>query len=89
MYGAKKGKILNVFIDDLSLPLKDQFGTQEVNEVRKSLLNSLKNKIIFFSLSNVFNTVVSIGDDTVNRQSANIANRTEAFKNWLFTKRGG
>ena len=37
VYGAKKGKILNMFIDDLSLPQKDQFGTQEVNEVCKTL----------------------------------------------------
>ena len=42
VYGAKKGKILNMFIDDLSLPQKDQFGTQEVNEVCKTLLFSLK-----------------------------------------------
>ena len=38
VYGAKKGKILNMFIDDLSLPQKDQFGTQEVNEVCKTHL---------------------------------------------------
>jgi len=44
VYGAKKGKILNMFIDDLSLPQKDQFGTQEVNEVCKTLLFSLKIK---------------------------------------------
>ena len=42
VYGAKKGKILNMFIDDLSLPQKDQFGTQEVNEVCKTLLFPLK-----------------------------------------------
>jgi len=44
VYGAKKGKIFNMFIDDLSLPQKDQFGTQEVNEVCKTLLFSLKIK---------------------------------------------
>ena len=33
VYGAKKGKILNLFIDDLSLPEPDQFGAQDVNEV--------------------------------------------------------
>ena len=33
VYGAKKGKILNMFMDDLSLPQPDEFGTQEVNEV--------------------------------------------------------
>ena len=33
MYGAKKGKILNLFIDDLSLPKPDEFGVQQVNEV--------------------------------------------------------
>ena len=37
MYGAKKGKILNMFIDDLSLPQRDQYGTQEVNEVSLTL----------------------------------------------------
>jgi len=37
VYGAKKGKILNMFIDDLSLPQPDEFGTQEVNEVCKTL----------------------------------------------------
>lgn len=33
VYGAKKGKGLNVFIDDLSIPQQDQHGVQEVNEV--------------------------------------------------------
>lgn len=37
MYGAKRGKILNMFIDDLSLPQRDQYGTQEVNEVSLTL----------------------------------------------------
>ena len=37
VYGAKKGKILNMFIDDLSLPQRDQYGTQEVNEVSETL----------------------------------------------------
>jgi len=37
VYGAKKGKILNMFIDDLSLPQPDEFGTQEVNEVCNTL----------------------------------------------------
>ena len=37
MYGAKRGKILNMFIDDLSLPQRDQCGTQEVNEVSLTL----------------------------------------------------
>ena len=43
VYGAKKGKILNMFIDDLSLPQKDQCGAQEVNEVCKTVLFSLEN----------------------------------------------
>lgn len=38
VYGAKKGKVLNMFIDDLSLPRTDEFGTQEVNEVSTLLL---------------------------------------------------
>lgn len=33
VYGAKKGKTLNVFIDDLSVPEPDEHGVQEVNEV--------------------------------------------------------
>ena len=33
VYGAKKGKMLNMFIDDVNLPRTDEFGTQEVNEV--------------------------------------------------------
>ena len=33
VYGAKKGKILNLFIDDLSIPQPDEFGIQGVNEV--------------------------------------------------------
>lgn len=36
VYGAKKGKGLNVFIDDLSIPQQDQHGVQEVNEVKLS-----------------------------------------------------
>ena len=33
VYGAKKGKTLSVFIDDLNLPKPDKYGVQEVNEV--------------------------------------------------------
>lgn len=37
VYGAKKGKILNLFIDDLSIPQPDEFGVQGVNEVSYTL----------------------------------------------------
>ena len=37
VYGAKKGKILNLFIDDLSIPQPDEFGIQGVNEVSYTL----------------------------------------------------
>ncbi|CAH3196290.1 unnamed protein product, partial [Porites evermanni] len=44
VYGAKKGKVLNMFIDDLSLPRTDEFGTQEVNELLRQVLDE---KILF------------------------------------------
>lgn len=34
-YGARGGKTLSVFIEDLNLPEKDTYGVQEVNEVMK------------------------------------------------------
>ena len=36
MYGAKENKKLRVFIDDVNLPVMDQFGVQRCNEVRIS-----------------------------------------------------
>lgn len=44
VYGAKSGKILNIFIDDLSLPQRDQYGTQEVNELLRQVLDE---KVLF------------------------------------------
>ena len=32
-YGARGGKTLSVFIEDLNLPEEDIYGVQEVNEV--------------------------------------------------------
>ena len=32
-YGARSGKTLSVFIEDLNLPEEDIYGVQEVNEV--------------------------------------------------------
>ena len=36
VYGAKENKKLRVFIDDVNLPVMDQFGVQRCNEVRIS-----------------------------------------------------
>ncbi|XP_068697910.1 dynein axonemal heavy chain 8-like [Montipora foliosa] len=44
VYGAKKGKILNMFIDDLSIPQPDEFGTQGVNELLRQVLDE---KVLF------------------------------------------
>lgn len=33
-YGARGGKTLSVFIEDLNLPEADMYGIQEVNEVQ-------------------------------------------------------
>ncbi|XP_028415382.1 dynein heavy chain 8, axonemal-like isoform X2 [Dendronephthya gigantea] len=38
-YGARGGKILSVFIEDLNLPEADVFGIQEVNELLRQLLD--------------------------------------------------
>ena len=34
VYGAKENKKLRVFIDDVNLPVMDQYGVQNCNEVR-------------------------------------------------------
>lgn len=44
VYGAKKGKILNLFIDDLSIPQPDEFGVQGVNELLRQVLDE---KVLF------------------------------------------
>ena len=36
-YGARGGKTLSVFVEDLNLPQADMYGVQEVNEVMKTL----------------------------------------------------
>ena len=39
MYGAKDGKKLKVFIDDLNLPMPDSSSTQRSNELLRQLLD--------------------------------------------------
>ena len=37
VYGAREGKRLQLFIDDLNLPTPDEFGVQRCNEVSASI----------------------------------------------------
>ena len=51
VYGAKENKKLRVFIDDVNLPVMDQFGVQRCNEVRISTATSGDKNISILHLS--------------------------------------
>ncbi|XP_048577711.1 dynein axonemal heavy chain 8 isoform X3 [Nematostella vectensis] len=57
VFGAKKGKALNMFIDDLSIPQPDDHGVQEVNELLRQVLDQQ----VFFNTKKPFDRRVLEG----------------------------